>query len=159
MLYWQGAAGWEPETLPVFLRVVQPNTTVLDVGANTGLYSLLAARRSPSVRVAKLGPTRIDLIKIDTEGTEDAVLAGGAAMLSTDEPLIICEVLPAGNTAAALNDRMNASRLCGLSPRQGGPRRTERILGNATGACHDYLFVPRSRLEKTQNLLDVTSRS
>ena len=55
-LYWHGLAGWEPETLPVFLRLVQAGSTVLDVGANTGLFSLLAAQRAPGVRVHAVEP-------------------------------------------------------------------------------------------------------
>lgn len=56
LLYWRGLDGWEPETLPVFLHLVTPDSTVVDVGANTGLFTLLAARRDSSVTVHAIEP-------------------------------------------------------------------------------------------------------
>lgn len=229
MLYWQGDAGWEPETLPIFLRLIQPGMTVLDIGANTGLFSLLAARRSPSVRVhaiepvprvfqmleanvarnhltnlschrlaisdregivpmyvpqeevpvmasmlpgwrpgadqidvdavtvdgfaTGLGNSQIDVIKIDTEGTEHTVLAGAARTLSVHHPFIVCEVLSAGDTAEALTEQLEAADYLFYLLAKEGPRPTERILGNATGTCHNYLFVPRSRLDEARSRL------
>ena len=231
LLYWRGSAGWEPETLPGFLRLVNSGMTVLDVGANTGLFSLLAARRSPSVTVhaiepvprvfamlesnvarnqltnvschrlalsdeqgtvamyvpeddipvmssllpnwrpgsdrihvdaqtldqfvTRLGLTDVDVIKIDTEGTEHAVLAGAQATLSTQRPFVICEVLSAGNTAGALTERLTAAGYLFFLLSEDGPRATDRVLGNRTGGCQNYLFVPRSRLELAQTLLNL----
>ena len=41
-----GSAGdYEPNVLPVFLRSLRPGDTVLDVGANIGIFTLLAAKR------------------------------------------------------------------------------------------------------------------
>lgn len=229
LLYWRGSAGWEPETLPVFLRLVNSGMTVLDVGANTGLFSLLGARRAPSVTVHAIEPvprvftmlesnvvlnqftnischrlalsdqqgtvtmyvpnddipvmssllpdwrpgsdrihvdaqtldqfvtcrglTDVDVIKIDTEGTEDAVLAGAQETLSTQQPFVICEVLSAGKTAGALTERLTAAGYRFFLLSQDGPRATDRVLGNPTGGCQNYLFVPRSRLELAQTLL------
>jgi FkbM family methyltransferase len=226
MLYWWGLTGWEPETLPVFLRLIQPGMTVLDVGANTGLFSLLAARRSPTVAVhavepvprvfdmlqanvarnhlanlschrlalsdregsvamyvpkeeipvmasllpqwrpgsdridveaqtldrfaADLGIRHVDVLKVDTEGTEHDVLAGAAGILSADRPFVVCEVLTAGNTADALTAQLGAADYVFFLLTKEGPRPAERILGNATGGCHNYLFVPRSRLEEAR---------
>lgn len=39
---------------------------------------------------------KIDLIKIDTEGTEDLVFSGGKEIIMRSNPLIICEVLEGG---------------------------------------------------------------
>lgn len=231
MLYWKGCAGWEPETLPVFLRLINSGDTVLDVGANTGLFSLLAARRSSSVAVHAIEPvprvfallqaniarnhltnischrlalsncegslpmyvpeddipvmasllpdwrpgsdciavdtktldqfvtergiTNLGLIKIDTEGTENDVLAGAKTTLSTHRPFVICEVLSAGNTAAALTDQLAAADYLFFLLAENGPRATDRVLGNAVGACPNYLFVPRSRLREARSLLDI----
>lgn len=229
MLYWQGISGWEPETLPVFLRLINAGMTVLDVGANTGLFSLLAARRSPSVVVhavepvprvfaalqanvarngftnvvchrlalsdhdgpvsmyvpddeiplmASLSPawrpgsdrievdaqtldqfvgrlnlTDVDVLKIDTEGTESDVLAGATETLLTKRPFVICEVLSEGNTAAHLDEQMTAADYLFFLLGREGPRATERISGNPVGGCHNYLFVPRSRLQRAKLVL------
>jgi FkbM family methyltransferase len=56
LLYWRGLAGWEPETTSVFLRLLESDSILLDVGANTGLFSLLAAEVDPSIEVHAFEP-------------------------------------------------------------------------------------------------------
>lgn len=46
--------------------------------------------------VASNGLTSVDLIKIDTEGTEDTILTGGMDSIRRFQPIMICEVLSAG---------------------------------------------------------------
>lgn len=229
MLYWHGLAGWEPETLPVFLGLVTPGRVVLDVGANTGLFSLLAARLSPKATVHAFEPvprvfamlqsnvarnalvnvvchplaltdspgkvsmyvpsdevplmastlpdwqpgsarigveattvdrfvedhciSDVDLIKIDTEGTEDQVIGGATRTLATQQPFVICEVLQLGNTAQRLDEQMNALGYQFFLLDEHGPVRTDRVRGAAIDACRNYLFVPQSRLEQAHAIL------
>ena len=42
----------------------------------------------------------VDLVKIDTEGTEDAVIAGMERTITEDRPALICEILPDGPASA-----------------------------------------------------------
>ncbi len=49
-LHWQGLRGMEWGTMRVFREVVASRATFLDVGANTGLYSLVAATVNPALR-------------------------------------------------------------------------------------------------------------
>jgi FkbM family methyltransferase len=176
-----GMAGYEPETVVLFLRFVEAASVVLDVGAYTGYYSILAAATNPNARVfafephpriaARLGRNldlnesltvtvlpfavaaergstmlhvgglglpssssldprwkglsrsipvasidldsftedwgieRVDLIKIDVESAEQAVLAGMQRILSRDRPVIFLEVLPQ-NDAQELSARL-----------------------------------------------------
>jgi FkbM family methyltransferase len=229
MIYWYGLDGWEPETVPVFLRLVQPDTCILDVGANTGLFSLLAARHSPTTTVHAVEPVQrvfsmlmenvrrnalpnvachrlalansrglvpmyvpqddvpvmasllphwrpgseridveactvddfvaahdisaLDLIKIDTEGAEDAVLEGAERTLANQRPFIICEVLAAGDTAKRLNAQLRTANYTFFRLGKDGPEATDRILGNVIGECANYLFVPVSRLEEARSRL------
>jgi FkbM family methyltransferase len=46
--------------------------------------------------LAERGVTAVDLVKIDTEATEDAVLEGMVETLRRDGPAVVCEVLPDG---------------------------------------------------------------
>jgi FkbM family methyltransferase len=155
------------ETIRTFLHLLKGTKTFLDIGANIGIYSLLAGKagvtrilafepvprifeelqynlringlkrvrcyqtavadvegiaplyvpasdvpvesslrsdhraNTSTVKVQTITLDRldalrhpsVDLIKIDTEGTEPDVLAGARSILKRDEPVIICEVL------------------------------------------------------------------
>jgi len=55
-LYWFGWDGFEPETTGLFLSLARRAGVVVDVGANTGLFSLLAGRASDSCRIMAIEP-------------------------------------------------------------------------------------------------------
>lgn len=55
-VWWMGTDGYEPETLEPFLRFVEHAEVVVDVGAYTGYYSLLAAAANPAARVFAFEP-------------------------------------------------------------------------------------------------------
>jgi FkbM family methyltransferase len=104
----------------------------------------------PAVRldafVEREGVGPVDLIKIDTEGTEDEVLRGGRALVERDRPWIVCEVL-----RGLTEDRLHAA-LRGLdygffllTPE--GPQARAEIRGDETHVNRNFLFAPRERLE------------
>ncbi len=228
MLFWRGLDGWEPTTIRTFLRLISPGSIVLDIGANSGLFSLLAARRGPAVAVhavepvarvfslltsnvalngasnvtchhlacsdrsgpaimhvpsaepvpvmaslfagwcdaaesieeqvdcvtvddmvGTLGVGRVDVIKIDAEGSEDAVLRGGWRTLDEHRPFVLAEVLArpglGDSVAAALGD--HDYRIFRLGP--GGARPCSDLSGGTDDdENHNYVFVPRLRLEE-----------
>lgn len=55
-LHWRGLEWWESETISVWMSLVSRATRVLDIGANTGVYSLLACAVDPSVLVTSFEP-------------------------------------------------------------------------------------------------------
>ena len=55
-LYWDGLDACEPETAHVFMQLAKKAVHVLDIGANTGIYTLLACAVNPSVRVVAFEP-------------------------------------------------------------------------------------------------------
>ena len=55
-LFWRGCAAWEQETISIFLRLSTKATRVLDIGANTGVYTLLACAANPGLRVLSFEP-------------------------------------------------------------------------------------------------------
>jgi FkbM family methyltransferase len=55
-LYWYGKFGHEPETFIPWLLAAETAHVVLDIGANTGLYSLGAAAQNPSAVVYAFEP-------------------------------------------------------------------------------------------------------
>jgi FkbM family methyltransferase len=170
-LFWSGYAGnWERVSVTLWRDLCRGAGTVLDVGANTGVYALAAAALSPGARIAAFEPVprvcarlrhnaalngnriaveqaavsdrdgtavlhdldddhvysasleremlgdaysrtyevpsvtldsycaaqgigRVDLMKIDVERHEPAVLRGARQLIVRDRPAMLCEVL------------------------------------------------------------------
>ncbi len=237
-LAFRGLAGWEPETLPVFQRLLPGARTFLDVGASTGLFSLLAALDDPARRVwafepsprtaqalrhnlarngagnvtvlelalaaddgaaklwippgeslplgastlpafraggeavpvrarrldalaAELAWPAIDLVKLDTEGTEPAVLEGARDLLARDEPWIVCEVLH-GLTEERLHAVLDpiGYRYFALTAR--GPVEHSRIAGDPSYRDRNWLFATPGRIARADQSIRtslVTARS
>jgi FkbM family methyltransferase len=42
-IYWEGVEAYEPECMPAWLALARTSRVTLDIGANTGLYALVAA--------------------------------------------------------------------------------------------------------------------
>jgi FkbM family methyltransferase len=55
-LYWKGELHWEYETIEPFCRMARHARRVLDIGANTGTYSLIACAAHPDTRVTAFEP-------------------------------------------------------------------------------------------------------
>ncbi len=55
-VYWSGIDGFEPESLKLFLELLETSETVLDVGSHVGLYALLAAVDRPDTKVLAFEP-------------------------------------------------------------------------------------------------------
>jgi FkbM family methyltransferase len=52
----QGILGYEPETVGVFLALLHETRLLIDVGANTGMYALLAAALDPARQIVAFAP-------------------------------------------------------------------------------------------------------
>lgn len=58
-LFWSGVrGGWEPQSLRIWQELARSATTVLDIGANTGLFSLVAKAASPDATVIAFEPVK-----------------------------------------------------------------------------------------------------
>lgn len=55
-LRWRGFAAWEHESVTEFERLAEDATTIVDVGANTGIYTLVALAANPTVSVVAVEP-------------------------------------------------------------------------------------------------------
>jgi FkbM family methyltransferase len=221
-LYWNGLDSFEPETLELYFHLLKYSRVVFDVGANTGLFALLAAVDSrdrevyafepvpeifsylqrnaqvnhlhnltpacsavtsydgdielyiprsvtipfsasalkgfrkasktvtvPAVRldtyVVANNIKRVDLLKIDTEGTEPEVLAGAKQVLARDEPIIICEVLK-GRTEAALHSIFDHTPYRFFLVTNEGLLEKETIAGDESYKNRNYLFITKDKI-------------
>ena len=58
-LFWHGLDGFEPETIRPFFGLAAASRTVLDIGANSGVYSLVAALANPDATVVAFEPVTL----------------------------------------------------------------------------------------------------
>lgn len=85
--------------------------------------------------------SKVDLLKIDTEMTEPQVLGGALNTIRRDQPLIICEVQP-NKTERELEGVMADLGYSYYHIGERGLTHRESIVGDPTGDCLNYLFVP-----------------
>jgi FkbM family methyltransferase len=98
----------------------------------------------------------IDLIKIDTEGTEDAVFEGGLEIIKKSQPIIICEVLP-GKIEEKIQQIIELEFKFEIFQFQSKTNRLKKITKivdeNKNGETN-YFFVPTSKLSLIQPFVD-----
>jgi len=98
--------------------------------------------------------TPIDLVKIDTESTEPAVLRGMRRTIERWRPVIILEVLR-GRTEEALDAFLAESHYRALWLSQDGPQVVNTVVGDSTHADLNYLFVPIEKCIEVFSLLEI----
>lgn len=229
MLFWDGAENFEYVRL--FADLATRVRSFVDVGANIGLYSLLAARCNPAMRVLAMEPASgplhylrlnvaangmegrigvvpvaastksgvlrfnevrnakypdlehhlngdggfiphsatqnsrvvevatdtldhildardfgtVDLVKIDTEGTENDVLTGFSGHLERDRPIIICEML-FGRIEAQLEAIMAPLGYMYFSHLPDGLHQRERLVRAEDDGVQNIFFVHPGKL-------------
>jgi FkbM family methyltransferase len=55
-LFWSGASNFEPDTVPLFVKYARTAPRIVDVGAHTGFYTLLAAAANPACEIISFEP-------------------------------------------------------------------------------------------------------
>jgi FkbM family methyltransferase len=55
-LFWEGSGSFETETMNLWRRLARDATVIIDVGANTGVYSLVAKAINPKAKVFAFEP-------------------------------------------------------------------------------------------------------
>jgi FkbM family methyltransferase len=232
LLYWGGIDAFEGHTIKLLVDLLDYADTFFDIGANTGLYSLIAASDNPrrlvyafepvprvfdclrrNVELNKLHnihinpcaitnydgeialyvpngaiPTdastlkgfresaeiisvqakaidsfviqneipKVDLMKIDTEGTEHEVLEGAKNILIRDEPIIICEVLR-GRTEDHLHSVMDGLGYTYFWISDIGLIEKKRIEGDPTYRNMNYLFITGMKRQETLSKILMTT--
>lgn len=107
-----------------------------------GLFEQKGAERVPSERLdtflSKHSGPPVDLLKLDCEGAEPAVLRGAERLLREDRPEILCEVLSA--TVDELDRLFTAHRYVRFRIGDGQFSRVDRL--TAFSHQRDYLLLP-----------------
>ncbi len=55
-LFWDGIFGWEPKSTYLWAQLCKKSNVIIDIGANTGVYSLIAKSINPSADVYAFEP-------------------------------------------------------------------------------------------------------
>lgn len=94
----------------------------------------------------------IDLIKIDTEGTEDAVFEGGLEIIKKSQPIIICEVLPGKIEEKIQNIVENEFKfeIYQFQSKTNKLKKISKIVDENKNGETNYFFVPVSKLHLIQ---------
>lgn len=108
----------------------------------------VAVRRGDSALVG-MGVARVDLIKIDTESTEPAVLGGLCETLDRDHPDVICEVLR-GRTEVALHALLQPLGYSYFHVTARGLIPRTALAGDETYRAPNFLFTTRTARELEQ---------
>ena len=99
--------------------------------------------------VAKHAINRVDVIKLDTETTEDRVLRGAVGLIRRDAPAIVCEVLHQGHRPSIAD--VLAELLTPLGYRYFWIKPEGLVeciapLGDPTGKYMNYLFITAQQI-------------
>jgi FkbM family methyltransferase len=58
-IFWAGLLnGWEKESIKLWIKLCEKSEVVLDIGANTGIYSLIAKATNPNTKVYAFEPVK-----------------------------------------------------------------------------------------------------
>ena len=93
---------------------------------------------------------KVELLKIDVEGTEPQVLQGMRLTLQRDRPVIFAEVLPGARTEDELATLLEPERYSYYLLTPHGPRLQSCIYGHV--AFFNWLFIPNGT--KWQSVLE-----
>ncbi len=55
-VFWRGVRGWEPTSVELWTRLSLTSNVILDVGANTGLYTIMAGHTNAAARLYAFEP-------------------------------------------------------------------------------------------------------
>ncbi len=72
-LFWRGVKGWERISLELWMRLCRRSDTIMDVGANTGAFALLAQAVRPGAVIIAVEPVERIFRKLE----ENIALNGG----------------------------------------------------------------------------------
>ena len=63
-IFWNGLGNtWEPETINLYTKLCKKSKVIFDVGANTGIYSLIASKLNPNAKIIAFEPSCIIIPK------------------------------------------------------------------------------------------------
>ena len=106
--------------------------------------------------IQKQNLTNIDLIKIDTEGTEHLILQGADQLLREQEPIIICETL-FHVIEEQLDSIMQRYNYHFFNYRNGQLHKASTLVRDTDNGFRDCFFVPSTKIKWVENFIQPES--
>ena len=114
-LFWKGVEGdWEKTSLHIWITVAKEARVILDIGANTGAYSLIAKSVNPNARVIAFEPLpkAIELFKKNCElNNFDVTLYGKALSNFEGKAVVHLETSEDFAYAVAVNKKLQVPEI------------------------------------------------
>ncbi|EMR03704.1 FkbM family methyltransferase [Cesiribacter andamanensis] len=110
-LFWSGIqGGWEKESLGIWVALCQNATTILDIGANTGIYALIAKTVNPHSRIYAFEPVKRVYEKLVANNTLNGydILCLEKAVSDADGEAIIYDLPSEHVYSVTVNKNLNA---------------------------------------------------
>lgn len=117
-LFWRGIKGWEKISLELWVRLCRRSDTIIDVGANTGVYALLAKTVKPDATIIAVEP----VLRVFKKLEENIALNGGgihavrAAMTDHEGEVILYDLPESDHVLAVSLNKEHLSMMKGLRP-------------------------------------------
>lgn len=102
--------------------------------------------------VAKRFREKVDLVKLDAEGSEGRILAGAETVLREHRPIILCEVLP-GASGHGLEQVFSEHDYRMMRP-VGGRLVSVAALGHEHSDENDHVMVPGERMDEVRAFVE-----
>lgn len=139
-LYWEGLSGWEPGSLGLWTQLASRSKHILDVGASTGIYALLAKKVAPSARVDAFEPLGESYrILVENAKLNGLNIGCHQVALSNRDGETQIYVRPGTTYDASLNPSFRG--LDGQSSRRVKVRRGDSFLAESPGSRVDLIKV------------------
>jgi FkbM family methyltransferase len=132
--------------VPDTLRL--PATATLNEGSNGGVDTTEVPIVSLDTYVTEHGLGPVDLIKIDVEGAESAVLRGARHIIEEHRPAIICEVLHGVGDTKAMTASFKGTDYRFFLVTGDGLVEHRELIGDPTFFHKNYLIIPDADIEE-----------
>lgn len=110
-IFWKGLTnGWEKESIKLWIKLCEKATVIFDIGANTGIYSLIGKSVNPSSQVFAFEPVArvYDKLKANIELNKYDIVSSDVAISDKDGTAIFYDLPTEHVYSVTINKNLNA---------------------------------------------------
>ena len=113
-IFWMGLTnGWEKVSLSIWIELVRDSNVIIDSGANTGVYSLIAKSLNPQAQVFALEPERrvLEKLKLNNQLNGYDIICIARAASNKDGTATIYDTTAEHTYSVTVDKNLNASNV------------------------------------------------